>query len=158
MKRVDVFNLFFFWILLIINGCVETEEQINDKLEENLLNRKKVNSQPDSTNNIIMIYDYDAVSSKLRYRPIKIQNPSGDYLKDALNTFLENNHFLDPDDLVRFERIENINGQTVFYFSGLENSNAKKDKSIFFKKALELTISRNFQELQFKVELLEDYP
>jgi hypothetical protein len=158
MKRIEVFYLFILCISLANNSCTEVGEQINDALNDGLPNRAKVSFQPDSTNKIVMIYDYDAASAKLQYRPVKILNPTGNYLKDALQAFIDHNHFLEPTDSIRFENMERKEDQTILHFSGLKNSKEQKEKSVFFKKALELTVARNFQGKQFKIVLNEEFP
>jgi hypothetical protein len=158
MKRFEVFYLFFTCILLFNNSFTEADQQINVTAIDNFPNRTKVNFQPDSTNKIVLIYDYDAASAKLQYRPVKIQNPTGNYLKDVLKVFIDYNHFLEPTDSIRFEKMERKEDFTILYFSGLKKSKIQKDKNVFFKKALELTIARNFQGKHFKIVLNEDYP
>ncbi len=158
MKRFELISLLLLQILLFNNSCTETNKQIKNESRYNLTNQAKINYQSDSTNKIVMIYDYDAELSKLQYRPVKINNPTGDYLKDALQAFIDNNHFLEPSDNVRFERMEKEEGTITLYFTGLKKSKAKKDKSVFFKKALELTITRNFQDNHYEVVLNEAFP
>ena len=158
MKRLELFYLSLFCVLLLNNSCTQSDEQINNGLNDGFTNSTKVNYQVDSTNKIVMIYDYDAELSKLQYRPVKIQNPTGDYLKDALQAFIDHNHFLETSDSIRIEKIEKNNDQTTLYFSGLALSDLQKDKRDFFKKALELTIARNFHERHIKIILNEDFP
>jgi hypothetical protein len=158
MKHLEIFYLFFSLFLLFNNSCAESNDQFNDKLNDGYTKKTKISYQADSTNQIVMIYDYDAEYSKLQYRPINIQNPSGNYLKDALNAFIEHNHFLEPTDSISLERIEKEESQIILHFSGLASSNEQKDKRDFFKKALELTVARNFQGKHFKIVLNEEYP
>jgi hypothetical protein len=158
MKGIELFCLLFLQITLFNNSCTENEKQIKNELVNNQSIHKNVSYQSDSTSKFIMIYDYDSEFSKLQYRTVKIKNPTGDYLRDALQAFIDNNHFLEPSDDVRFEKSEKEDEYTTLYFSGLKNTKAQKDKSVFFKKALELTIARNFQGNHFRVVLNEASP
>jgi len=145
-----IFSMF----LLLNNSCNESNEQIYDESSK----PTKVNYQLDSTDQIVMIYDYDPEFSKLQFRPIHILNPTGNYLKDALNAFIEENHFLEPTDSILLDKIEKEEAQIVLHFKGLASSKEQKDKRDFLKKALELTIARNFQGKQFKIVMNKDFP
>jgi len=158
MKRSKIFYLFFSWILVFNNSCTETNESFDKGISDGYSKRIKANYLPDSTNQIVMIYDYDAEFSKLKFRPIEIEKPSGNYLKDALLAFIRNNHFLEPTDTINLEKIDQNDSQIILHFTGLADSKEQEDKRDFFIKALELTVARNFQGKQFKIVLNEEIP
>ena len=159
MKQFDSLTIFFFFTLLFINGCSTVDDQnVNAEFKDGNAQYNEVNQHPDSIDKVVMIYDYDPEFSKLRYKPVNIQSSSGDKLMDALQAFIDYNHFLEPTDNIYLDRMVKKEDQTTLYFSGLANSKAQKDKRVFFKKALELTIARNFHGKHFKVVLNEENP
>lgn len=159
MKQLELFYLFFSGTLLFINGCSTVDDQnLNDEFDDISTQRTNINYHSDSTNKVVMIYDYDPEFSKLHYKPVNIKSPTGDKLMDALQAFIDYNHFLEPTDNIFLDRVVRNEDQTTLYFSGLANSKAQKDKREFFKKALELTIARNFHGKNIKVVLNEENP
>lgn len=158
MKHPKAFYIFFCWILVFNFSCIESEEKVDDQTDDGFTKKTKINYQPDSTSQIVMIYDYNSEVSKLQFRPVEIQNPSGNYLKDALQAFINHNHFLEPTDNINLEKIDQNENRITLHFSGLANSKEQEDKRDFFIKALELTLARNFQGKEFRIVMHEDFP
>ena len=151
-----------FLVLIILSAiyfsCGQNHEEYYDNINLQSEGKFRVKYKADSSDHFIMIYDYDTEAVKLHYRPVKMKNLTANYLNDVIQAFLSHNHFLEPTDAIQLDKVEKKEDLTIIYFSGLEDTGAQKDKADFFKKALELTIKRNFHNEEFQIVLNEEFP
>ena len=158
MNTLNSFSLNLLIFGLVLMSCRQGNEENSYDFDDQSFDKIHVKYRADTTDHFVMIYDYDTEAAKLQYRPIKIENQTGDYLKDAIQAFLLNNHFLEPTDSIQLDKIEKKESVTHLFFSGLKESGEQENKADFFKKALELTMARNFQKDQFQIILNEEFP
>ena len=98
-----------------------------------------------------MIYDFNKQLARLEYRAIKIEESSGDPIKDLINTFLVHNSIVEaPMDLTLNQLIED-EGKALISLIG-DAHFANEQDSLLFWEALDITLARNYKHHDFAFE------
>jgi len=104
-----------------------------------------------STQTLVMIYDFNPETFSLEYRVVEVKNPTGNQLKDLINTFIATQHFGDKTKDLQLRDVTKMNNQTVLDFSGIAEFASSKNRSIFLD-ALKMTVTRNTNLTDFLIK------
>jgi len=103
---------------------------------------------------VAIIYDYNPERSKLESKAVKVKPSTGDKLKDALNAFFATNKLYGSYDHISLKEIDKQETPNTLIFSGRPGFTNEDDK-IFFTMALEMTIARNYESMNYKVKFVD---
>jgi|GEM_PF-2165756 len=144
------FNCLLFFIFLIILGfgCTSSGE-LNPNTRQQV-KTMRASMYPVSTKPVVMIYDFNQETFSLEYRAVAVDNPTGNRIKDLVNTFLATQHFGRKAKNLRLKNITKIKNQTILDFSGTAEFANSTDRSLFMD-ALEMTIARNTNLTNFLI-------
>lgn len=156
MNRLKIYKLFLLACIFVLSACNFTSNpsisaEIKKSSAKLILDERKSPQEK-----IFMIYDYNAESGSLEYRPVTINKPTDNQFKDVLNAFFKHNHFLENIDSSNLVKIVEKQEETILYLADIEGINSNQN-SKFFKEALELTMERNFSEDRISVVLNNTY-
>jgi len=144
-----IINQLFLVILLILQfACTSSELDPNTRQPVNTIHAsmKTLSSQK-----LVMIYDFNQETSSLEYRAVIVENPTGNELKDLINTFLNAQQFVNIPTTLRLEKIIKEKNKTILDFSSFSKFVSNEDR-LFFIEALEMTITRNTNLSHFLIK------
>lgn len=104
---------------------------------------------------VAMVYNINKQNQTLVYKAVKVEESSGNPMRDALNIFFEENNIANYYDHMRLESISQQGEKTVYSFSGKPKFQNSADSAIFWK-ALDITIARNTDDLNYIIEMKEE--
>ena len=148
MKHLTVY-LFFVFLLIMELACTSTGEFDPNTRQQVKTMRAGMNTI--SAKPVVMIYDFNPESFSLEYRAVEVENPTGNQLRDLIDTFLSTHHFGRKATNLRLKDVITQNHQTVLNFSGTTSFTKDKDRLLFLN-ALEMTISRNMNLTDFLIK------
>ena len=101
---------------------------------------------------ITFIYRYNAQRSKLEWAAVKLENATGDKLKDALNALLEEYRQRGFCEELKLLNLTSTDALTTIYLSGNAHIKSKQDSTIFWS-ALHLTINRYTPSTDYRLAI-----
>ena len=104
--------------------------------------------------NVALIYDYNPGKTHLEFRAVKLQQASGDPLKDAIQAFLQETQLSGEYDSMDLDQKITEDEITKFIFSGKPQYGSSQDSSLFFQ-ALDMTIARHHNNLEYQIFMLD---
>ena len=111
--------------------------------------------QTKNQQDIAFIYDYDINKKRLEYRAVKLEESSGDPLKDAIYSLCRHTH-LDVDfQELDFNRQMTEDQITQILLAGKPSYQSAKDSSLFLQ-ALDMTIAKHHDNLDYQIVMLDD--
>lgn len=99
---------------------------------------------------VTFIYHYNSQRAKLEWTAVKVKDPSGKGLTDALIAFLEDYQLSGICKGLDLEQVEKQTSQQIVHFTGKAVINSSRD-SIIFWSALDLTMNRHTNNQEYQV-------
>jgi len=151
MRVKNINACFILSLFLIFSNC--QQNQLAPEIEVSRASLTPIqNEKPDD---IAMIYDINHSNNTLIYKAVKVENSSGNPMRDALNAFFEENNIAQYYDEMRLTGIKNIGDKAVYSFTGKPKYQTAVDSAIFWK-ALDITIARNSENMDYIVQMSEN--
>ena len=146
-------NLFSLLVLLLpLNSCQPTSDVLDQPVQLGSgFTASFLEEVPES---VAIIYDYNPVRAKLESKAVKVKPSTGDKLKDALSAFFATNKLYGSYDHISLKEIDKQETPNTLIFSGRPGFTSEDDK-IFFTMALEMTIARNYESMNYKVKFVD---
>ncbi len=152
MKIRNIYHCFILCCTFIFSGCDHSQPNMDFEISRASLTPFIESEKPDD---IAMIYNIDKQNQTLIYKAVKVEESSGNPMRDALNVFFEENNISDYYDQMRLKSISKKDNKTVYSFTGKPKFQSSADSAIFWK-ALDITIARNSENLDYIVEMKEE--
>jgi len=127
-------------------SCQPQNENINIS-KGSLLDLPFVENQTEA---ITFIYQYNQQRAKLEWTAVKIDETTGDELKDALSALLNNFRESGMCKGLALERLSKEANQSIIHLSGSPILSSKQDSTIFWS-ALDLTANRYTKSNGYKL-------
>ncbi len=138
---------FYFIISFSLLICACQQDTEHNPIKDKIVYAKGSLFTASNEGSFTMIYDLDPASNTLAFRAIPLKKKDIDPAKDAVNAFLNENHFSAKTNQLKFE----MRNSKDFSFSGSIQFKDEREEDIFWK-AMDITIARHHQSTDYSID------